>query len=978
MSGAGNSAKASAQSVDRGGARRFPRQFGKYTLLAHLAEGGMGALYLGCQGEAGMEKLCAVKTVLPQLADKEYVARFRDEAKVVVRLSHGNLVPVFDAGTAKGEHGDELYLAMEFVEGKDLRAVWNRCAKKGIAFPVDIAVYIARELARGLYHAHTAGAIKLVHRDVSPPNVLLSFSGEVKLTDFGLAASTLKTEKTAPGVIYGKVSYMSPEQARGEPLDGRTDLYAVGVILWELLTGRQLFPQHEQNLIVRVRDPQIPPPSQVASRVPPALDVIVGKALAKDKTLRYADCEAFRAALSGFLAQHAPTTDNDRVARFLETLFGDDIQKERAERQEMLDKLAEHRARVAAEASQTSSKPETVSLAPTAAPPAGAREIIGSYLDDRYLVKRLIGEGGMGLVYEAEHVEIGRRVAVKVLHAMYTRQPEVVARFRAEARAATRIGHPHIIEVLDSGTTVDGAVYFVMEYLQGTNLSDLIHSSGPLPQKRAVAIAREVCQALAAAHKAGIVHRDMKPENVFLLDREGHPDFVKVLDFGIAKTLEGSGAERVGRLTSPGIAMGTPEYMAPEQAAGLPTDHRVDIYAVGAMMYEMLTGRVPHEGGNVMEILTKKATQLAAPVGQLRPDVHRELERLVMRTLAMKPEERPQTMEELSAELGRLVGIEGPSSSVVAGAGAGAGVGAPSPSGASPSSLASSSGAGAAARSGRAPASPSEAVPSGAQRSLGTERVPRSRTPVLVAAGVALATVGVGGALLFRNRAPEPTARPIVAPAGPAAPVVDRAAVVGAATAEPIAPAAPSVAADPPKADPPKADPPKADPPKSPPVIAVAGVTVRRPVKAGETAASPVAAPAAAPASPHGAPDPAADARAAVKKTLAEARAALADKRYSQAEALFTQAQATAPGPALTGLAEVAFAKGSWADAVRTARRAVDAGGGIPAHLVLGDSYARLKKWDDAAAEYRDILKTHPSHAEAQRRLAAAERKELP
>src|SRR5258708_2935479 len=157
----------------------FPRPFGRYTLLSNLAQGGMGALYLACQGEPGLEKLCVIKTVLPQLADKEYVARFRDEAKVVVRLTHGNLVPVFDAGMASGINGDEMYLAMEHVDGKDLRAVWNRCAKKGIAFPVDVAVYIARELCRGLNHAHTFSTMKLVHRDVSPPNVLVSFFGEV-------------------------------------------------------------------------------------------------------------------------------------------------------------------------------------------------------------------------------------------------------------------------------------------------------------------------------------------------------------------------------------------------------------------------------------------------------------------------------------------------------------------------------------------------------------------------------------------------------------------------------------------------------------------------------------------------------------------------------------------------------------------------------------------------------------------------------
>src|SRR3954471_4378191 len=178
----------------------FPRPFGRYTLIANLAQGGMGALYLACQGEPGMEKLCVIKTVLPHLADKEYVSRFRDEAKVVVKLSHGNLVPVFDAGMAGGLSGVEMYLAMDYVDGKDLRAVWNRCAKKGIAFPVDVATFIAMQLCRGLHHAHSFSTLKLVHRDVSPPNILLSFFGEVKLTDFGLAASTLKTEKTAPGV----------------------------------------------------------------------------------------------------------------------------------------------------------------------------------------------------------------------------------------------------------------------------------------------------------------------------------------------------------------------------------------------------------------------------------------------------------------------------------------------------------------------------------------------------------------------------------------------------------------------------------------------------------------------------------------------------------------------------------------------------------------------------------------------------------
>jgi len=904
----------------------YPRRFGRYTLLSPLAEGGMGALHLACQGEEGMEKLCVIKTVLPHLADKEYVARFRDEAKVVVRLSHGNLVPVFDASVVRTAAGDELYLAMEHIAGKDLRAVWNRCAKKGVAFPVDIAVYIAREVARGLYHAHSAGAIKLVHRDVSPPNILLSFSGEVKLTDFGLAASTLKTEKTSPGIIYGKVSYMSPEQARGEQLDGRTDLYAVGVILWELLTGRQLFPQGEENLIVKVRDPHIEPPSTFAPRVPPALDLIVMKALARDRTLRYLDCEAFRAALAGFLAQHAPTTDNERVARFLDQLFDEDIVREQAARQELLDKLSSHRGRVGHDADQTSSQPTTVSLQPQRAAPAGATELLGAYLDARDQVRRLIGEGGMGLVYEAEHTEIGRRVAVKVLHAAYTRHAEVVARFRAEARAATRIGHPHIVEVLDSGTTVEGAVYFVMEFLAGQDLSEVIRKEGPQTQRRTVAIGREICQALAAAHRAGIVHRDMKPENVFLIEREGHKDFVKVLDFGIAKTLEQT-TEKQGRLTQPGMAMGTPEYMAPEQAAGQATDLRADIYSVGAILYEMLTGKVPIEGANVMEILTKKATTEPLPVGQLRADVDRDLERLVMRMLARSPEQRPQSMDEVAGELGRLTAGSGGSVRGVA---------------------------------------PVE----------GTLRVARTRMPLVVA----LVLLSLGGitAGVFALRHNTPTTRQLVVPP----PVVEKEA---------------------PPEKPPEAAPEKpaeATPVEKPAVLAAAAKSgdkaadkpAEKPIIDKQASDKPHAKPAAVPVAKHlpppvhplpvvPAPVAAKDERPSAKKLLVEARHALGEQRFAQAEALFGEAQAQGSGPdrgaALTGLGEVAFQRGNYPEALKLAKRASDGGGGVGAKVLVANCYYKLKRWDDAIAEYNDILRLSPGNGEARSNLAAAERQKL-
>ena len=700
----------------------YPRKFGKYHLLAPLAQGGMGALYLAVTGDRGLERMMVIKTVLPHLADAEYVARFRDEAKVVVKLSHGNLIPVFDAGLV----GGELFLAMDFVEGRDLRAVWNRCAKKQVAFPIDVAVYIVKELCRGLAYAHSFPDLNLVHRDISPPNVLVSYTGEVKLTDFGLASSTLKLEKTAPGIIYGKVAYMSPEQARGEKLDGRSDMYATGIVLWELLTGRQLFPpgkDQPQDLLTRAKNPEVMRPSKRAPRVPVELDDICLKALAASKDDRYADCDAMRMALQSWLATNAPTTDGTRMSAFLQELFADDIVRERAERSEMISRVRTRALTLppSDELRQLIEKSDKVSLADIAnqeddapvrrpgsvgrrasdrgdegrdrrresdrrldnkksspsprnandssgvqaatalatQPHEEAPELgIGSEIDGRYRVTELIGEGGMGKVYLAEHIEIGKRVALKVLHPSYSRMPDLVERFRREARAASKIGHPNIVDVTDSGATEGGSVYFVMEYLEGVELGSVIEREGALDVARALRITGQICRALSAAHREGIIHRDLKPENIFLITRGGEADVVKVLDFGIAKTTEAEAA-RERRLTSPGMAMGTPEYMAPEQAAGRPADARTDVYSLGAIMYEMVTGIPPYQGDNFMEILTKKATQDPPEPISIRAELPQPVSDLVMASMSRSPEHRPQSMESLEYELNKCLSGRG-------------------------------------------------------------------------------------------------------------------------------------------------------------------------------------------------------------------------------------------------------------------------------------------------------------------------------
>jgi eukaryotic-like serine/threonine-protein kinase len=305
------------------------RQFGPYRLVRQIAVGGMAEIHLAkTKGIAGFEKYVALKMIHPNFAeDEQFIQMLVDEAKIAVQLNHANIAQTFDLGRV----GENFYITMEYVDGADLYKVLRKASEIDVDMPLEVAAFIAKEVASALDHAHRkrdhAGKpLGIVHRDISPQNVLISFNGEVKLVDFGIAKATMKARQTAVGVIKGKYYYMSPEQAWGDPIDSRSDIFSAGIVLYEMITGQMLYLEEDlHKLLDMARRADIASPATLRRGIPPQLERIVMHALAKAPDDRYQTASDFATDLERFLHAYSPISTSTKVAALVKQIIGDPV-----------------------------------------------------------------------------------------------------------------------------------------------------------------------------------------------------------------------------------------------------------------------------------------------------------------------------------------------------------------------------------------------------------------------------------------------------------------------------------------------------------------------------------------------------------------------------------------------------------------------------------------------------------------------------
>ncbi|HSK75565.1 MAG TPA: protein kinase [Thermoanaerobaculia bacterium] len=565
----------------------------RYKVLERLGGGGSGIVYKA--RDTKLERFVALKFLSNyRSANEADQRRFLREARAASVLDHPNLCTIYEIDET--EEG-RLFIAMAFCEGETLKARIERGP-----LPAAQAVGLAAQIAAGLEAAHEKG---IVHRDVKPANVIVMPGDRVKIVDFGIAQLADESRLTRAGTAVGTAAYMSPEQLRGDPIDARTDVWSLGVLLHEALSGRMPFPgESDQERIRGILSGQAEPLRSLRPGVPPDLERIVARALAKVPADRYQSMKEMREDL---LAVQGLSSVSSRISAGLEpTLIA-------------------------------------IPVLPTGTRAQGDTQSLTGRILGHYRILEPIGGGGMGVVYKAEDLRLARVVALKFLPPELTRDPEAKVRFLQEARAASALDHHNICTVHEVGETDEGRLYLSMPCYDGETLRRRIER-GPLSIDEATDIAQQVAKGLSKAHRGGIVHRDIKPANL-VITSDG---VVKILDFGLAK-LAGAAA-----ITRTGSSVGTPAYMSPEQARGEDVDHRTDLWSLGVVLYEMVTGKRPFRGEHEQAVLYSILNEKPKPLTEARVDAPAELEKIVGGLLAKNPADRYPAVDGALADLKTL------------------------------------------------------------------------------------------------------------------------------------------------------------------------------------------------------------------------------------------------------------------------------------------------------------------------------------
>jgi len=620
-----------------------PRAYGRLMLLKALARGGMGEVYLAALGDIeGAERPCVVKLIRHEHRDDaSFLARFLDEARIQAQMQHPGVAQVLEAAI---DPEGRPYVVVEYVAGRDLAEIRQRASQLKLQISWSDAVAIIASIGEALAHVHeqtdSAGRpLDVVHRDLSPQNVMVSYVGDTKLIDFGTARGENRRCQTIAGIVFAKPGYVAPEVAANNPGGAAADLYALGIVLWELIAGRRFLQGDSQEHLAAVaKGERTPPALSLWLAVPRELDTIIGRLTATKIEDRFSSAREATEQLAKLL-QQAPGLANGersvraRVAHLMLRLYPAEPARSRAEFAQLLT-LVRKSGGIRPDWSG-SPHPAVVE----------ARDSL--FPGTRYRVVREVAHGPMSVVLEAQHVDLGRKVALKVLDRQRCQSAEAEARFRREARVVAQLRHDNLVQIHDFGVSSDGRPYYAMEYLEGESLAERLARRGRLPWLEVVELGIQACQALEAAHALGIIHRDIKPANLFVTTA----GTVKLLDFGITQTE--AEPERSNTESQSLSLIGTPEYMAPEQIGRAAVDARADVYALGAVLYELLTGCLPHTGPNTVALLDNKVhDKVKAPSQRVRKlRLPRYLDRILLTALATEVQHRYDNITGLRQDL---------------------------------------------------------------------------------------------------------------------------------------------------------------------------------------------------------------------------------------------------------------------------------------------------------------------------------------